>query len=230
MILLLKKGVVAFALIVCCLTGVNAQTYHADDKPIHFGFSLGINTMDFGVGLSNSVIDGTVYTADVSVLKPGFSVGIVSDLLISRYLNLRFTPTLHFADRQLNYKPTLTPVVVPSIPLSIPLYLKLSAERYQNIRPYLLGGGGVYVDLGRDNEHEVLLRPFDYFIEVGVGCDIYFGFFKLAPELKFALGFNNMLTPLAERDAASLNPTKQVYTSALSGLTSRMLTLTFNFE
>jgi Outer membrane protein beta-barrel domain len=202
----------------------NAQnSYHGDEKLLHFGFSLGVNTADFGIARSDS--------ADVSTLTPGFSVGIVSDLLVSRYLNLRFTPTLHFAERQLSYvNSNLKPLGVPSILMSVPLYVKLSAERYGNYRPYLIGGGGVYFDLGRNSGKPILLRAFDPFVEVGVGCDIYFSFFKLAPELKFALGFNDMLTPLDERDTGFLSEGDKEYTKVLNKLTSRLITLTFNFE
>jgi hypothetical protein len=63
-----------------------------------------------------------------------------------------------------------------------------------------------------------------------VGCDIYFDFFKLAPELKLALGMNNMLTPLADRDTGNLTDAEKQYTMALNKLTSRLITLTFNFE
>lgn len=212
-------------------TASKAQnSYHGDDKILHFGFSLGLNTMDFGITPSLMNIDGQVYQSDVSTLKPGFSVGIISDLLLSRHLNVRFTPTLHFGERELSYSPTLSPIIVPSVPISVPVYLKYSSERYGNLRPYLIGGGGVYFDLGRDNDNPVQLKMFDPFVEFGVGCDIYFSFFKLAPELKFALGMNNMLTPLDQRDTGLLKESDKVYTQALSKLTSRLVTLTFNFE
>lgn len=226
-----SKFSLIIALILLSVSGVKAQnSYHGDDKLIHFGFSLGMNTMDFGITPSLQTIDGKVYQVDVSNLKPGFSVGIVSDMMISRYLNLRFTPTLHFGERELSYNPTLEPIIVPSIPITIPLYVKLSSERYGNLRPYLIGGGGTYIDLGRDNENPLMLKPLDLFIEFGIGCDIYFSFFKLAPELKFAFGYNNMLTPIDQRDTGFLNPADHAYTNALSKLTSRFVTLSFNFE
>lgn len=219
-----KKHFFLVVMSLLVVLGIRAQnSYHGDDKTIHFGFSLGLNTADFGIARTDS--------ADVSTLTPGFSVGIVSDLLVSRYLNLRFTPTLHFVERQISYvNEKLNPIGVPSILMSVPLYVKLSAERYGNYRPYLIGGGGVYVDLGRNSEKPILLRAFDPFVEVGVGCDIYFSFFKLAPELKFALGFNDMLTPLDERDTGFLSEGDKAYTSKISKLTSRLITLTFNFE
>jgi hypothetical protein len=209
--------------------------YDDDSKPFRFGFSLGLNAFDFDIQNSEKVIDGNVYQADVSNLKPGFSVGVITDMLLSRYLNLRFTPTLHFGERELNYgyvgmaEADRFTQNIPSVPISFPLYLKYSSERYGNIRPYLIGGGGIYFDLGQKKDEPIYLRTFDVFAEFGVGCDIYFSFFKLAPELKFALGFNDMFVPLDER-AATLNPNDEKKSLAISKLSSRLITLTFNFE
>jgi hypothetical protein len=200
---------------------------YVDDNLIHFGFSLGINTMDFGVRTTSDSVG-----ARVSTLRPGFSVGIISDLRLSRYLNLRFTPTLHFADRQINYFPKgkNDSISITSIPISLPVYLKYSAERKGNFRPYLIGGGGVAIDLATNKENPVLLKPMNLFAEFGVGCDIYFLFFKLCPELKYSIGFNNVFVPLDQRNAAQMAADKKRYSLAISRLTSRMFTLTFNFE
>lgn len=219
-----KHYFLAFTIVLVGFTTyLNAQnSYHGDDKFLHFGFSLGLNTMDFGVG--------STVPANISTLMPGFSVGIVSDMMLSRFLDLRFTPTMHIGDRALVFQNMPAPDVISSVLVSAPLYVKYSSERYGNLRPYLLGGGGVYVDLGRDADKSILLKPFDPFIEVGVGCDIYFSFFKLAPELKLALGMNNMFTPLDKRDAGNLSDAEKQYSMALNKLTSRLITLTFNFE
>ena len=161
---------------------------YVDQKPIHFGFSLGLGTMDFGVTPSDSV--------RVSNLSPTFAVGIITDLRINRYLNLRFTPTLHFGSRELNYASISKPLTIQSLPVCFPFYLKYSSERKGNIRPYLIFGGGTSFDLATNTDNPVLLKQFDYYTEFGVGCDIYFSFFKLCPELKYSIGFNDMFTPL----------------------------------
>lgn len=196
---------------------------YADGKFIHFGFSLGTGSMSFGVTPNDSV--------SVSSLSPIFSVGIISDLRLFRYLNFRVTPTLHFGDRQLNYRfgAAKDSTNISSVLFCLPAYLKYSAERKGNYRPYLLWGGGVYYDMARNKDKPVLLRPLDFYTEFGVGCDIYFSFFKLAPELKFAIGFNDMLTPYAERNTGNTDENLK-FTSPLSKLTSRVLTLSFNFE
>ena len=211
------------------------SNYTGDDKIIHFGFLLGMNTMDFGITPSLQSIDGKVYQVDVSRLKPGFSVGIISDMQLNRYFNLRFTPTLHFGERELSYTALdgtggKDSISVGSAPLCLPLYLKYSAERYGDFRPYLIGGGGVGLDLGRDKEKPVYLKPLDVYLEFGVGCDIYFSFFKLAPELKFAIGGNNLFVPLEEREEVGTSEDDRKYSLALKKLTSKVITLTFNFE
>ncbi len=197
---------------------------YVDEKLIHFGFSLGMNAMDFNV-TPNDV-------ARVSSLSPGFSVGIISDLRLNRYMNLRFTPTLHFGDRQISYQaPELKPITISSIPITLPVYIKYSAERKDNYRPYLIVGGGASYDLGTNkspsSDNPVVLNPLDFFTEFGVGCDIYFSFFKLSPELKYTIGFNPMLV---HGDNAGLSANDQKYSSVLTNLKSRMLTLVFNFE
>ncbi len=207
---------------------------YIDNKPIHFGFSLGINSLDFGIKSTQDSIGGKVYNADVSMLIPGFSVGIISDLRLNRYLNLRFTPTLHFGERKLTYisksDSTSSSISITSVPVCLPIYIKYSSQRKGNYRPYLLCGAGVSIDLGRNKENPILLQPIDFYTEFGVGCDLYFLFFKMAPELKFSIGFNDLFTPLDQRNAGQISNENEKYSNALSKLTSRMLTLTINFE
>ena len=227
----IRFKVVAVLFMFSGLTAIAQNEYYGEDNRLHFGFSLGLNSMDFGITPSLvQANDRKIYQVDVSRLKPGFSVGVISDMQLSRYFNLRFTPTLHFAERELSYSSGDKSIVsVGSTPLCLPLYLKYSAERYGNIRPYLIGGGGVGIDLGRDKEKPVYLKPLDLYLEFGVGCEIYFWFFKLSPELKFAIGGNNLFVPLEEREDNLSGPDK-IYSQALSKLTSKMITLTFNFE
>ncbi len=197
---------------------------YVDDKPVRFGFSLGMNMMDFAAIPADKEND-----VNVKALMPGFSVGAIADLRLNRYFNLRFTPTLNLGQRTIEYKDGSSTSVV-SIPLYLPLYLKYSSERNGNFRPYLIGGGGLWWDWGRNKEKPILLKSLDALLEAGVGCDIYFSFFKLSPELKFSFGMNNMLVPLAERDAGMITEENKKYTDSIHKLTTKMITLTFNFE
>lgn len=220
---------------------------YVDDKVVHFGFSLGMNLMSYSMAESLKPVSGLspipgegMFTNEilhprVSSLFPGFSVGFITDIRLARHLNLRFTPELHFGERTISYKFDSDPKKVIStdvlcMPLSVPLMLKWSADRESNYRPYLIAGAGVSYDFGQDKEKYVLQRPFDYFMQVGFGCDFYFSWFKLCPEIKYQLGFNNVLTPMSERTEGITPETHGFYTDAITRLRSHMVSIVFNFE
>ena len=219
---------------------------YVDDKLFHFGFLLGLNFSSFSVTdselpIANPVTGETeIYHARVSSLLPGFDVGFVSDLRLCKYLNLRFCPGLQFTSRTLSYKTESghkvegTPgkrgatIDVLAIPINLPLYLKYSAAREGNYRPYVIGGGGVSFNVSRDREKPVLLNLMDYFCEVGFGVDLYFRWFKFCPQITYRMGFMNQLYPSTDR--MELAPQDAFYTDALSRLTNHAICLTFNFE
>ena len=219
-----KKFLLVIFSVFILIDGSNAQGNlpYVDDKPLHFGYALGLNFMDFAVVPADINKDVSVTT-----VAPGFSVGAISDLRLNRYFNLRFTPTLMLSQRTLNYK-NYDPAQILSVPLYLPMYIKYSSERKDNYRPYVLAGGGLWMDWGRNKERAVLLNPFDALVEAGVGCDLYFPFFKLSPVLKFAVGVSNVITPTAMRDTAPASGPGP--TDAISKLTTRMITLAFNIE
>ena len=94
-----------------------------DDKLIHFGFTIGINALDFNVVnylnlaeagiVSEDIPDqlsriperesGPCIYSDVAEVIPGFTVGIISSLRLTQDLNLRFLPGLSFGERRLTY-------------------------------------------------------------------------------------------------------------------------------
>ncbi len=223
--------ILAFATL--SLTGQNLVK--ADYKPIHFGFTLGINAMDFGI--TPSLIpasDGRIYKADVDAITPGFSVGVIGNLRLSEYFALRLVPAIHFGQRDISYINNVTHDIeietVKSNILTVPLYLKYGAVRVKNYRPYLIAGAGFSFDLGREREKAILLQQMDGFFDFGVGCTIYFQYFRFSPEIKFALGLTDILTPLDQRGQDYVSDYNKRFTNAISRLTSRLFTLTFNFE
>lgn len=220
---------------------------YVDDKIFHFGFQLGTNLSSFLVTdseleipnpLDSTIVD--VYHARVGSLLPGFHVGFVTDLRLHRYLNLRFCPGMQFTSRTISFitesgRPVSgTPgktgkdIDVLAMPVYFPLYLKWSAEREGNYRPYVLAGGGVSINVSRDRDKPILLNLMDYFCEVGFGVDLYFQWFKLCPEITYRIGFANQLFPASER--MELAPQDAFYSNAISRLTNQSICLTFNFE
>ncbi len=216
-----------------------------DDKLFHFGFQLGVNFSSFGVTDSELEIEDPVtgikeiYHSRVSSVLPGFHVGFITDLRLCKYLNLRFCPGMQFTSRTLTYKTESgnpvkgsmnkgASVDVLAMPVYLPLYLKFSAMREGNFRPYVIAGGGASFNVSRDREKPVLLNLMDYFAEVGFGVDFYFRWFKFCPEITYRIGFANQLYPADQR--MELAPQDAFYTNSISRLTNHSICLTFNFE
>ncbi len=205
---------------------INNLTFF-DDKDYHFGFFLGANQMLYSIKTKTD-FEKTIYSqeqipefnADKAHLlnigvQPtlGFTVGIVSDLRLGKYFNLRFTPDLEFGERILTYDISkeyrgVTDTIlgfqkrVPSTLLNFPLTLKYKAMRMHNMRPYLIVGGRLTMDLGsqasktiNQNERDITIKLYsnDIYAEAGFGIDFYFNWFKMSTELKMSYGIRDVL-------------------------------------
>lgn len=210
---------------------VKNQPY-ADMKLFHLGFHVGLHTQDLILTNTGATTpDGETWFAEIPSYSPGFSVGIIGDMFLNPYFNLRFLPSIHFGDKKFVFREYESgdeyETTVRSNYLTFPLEVKYSSFRLNNYRPYLTAGAYGAFDLGRKKGEAMLLKGMDYGITVGIGCDIYLPYFKLCPELKLHFGLRNLL----ETNRADLTePGLGIYTDALSKATSRMIILTFNFE
>ncbi|MDD2437936.1 MAG: porin family protein [Massilibacteroides sp.] len=204
---------------------------YADFKMFHLGFHVGMHAQDLVLQNTGIAQNGEVLFAEIPSYSPGFSVGVIGDMFMNPYMNLRFTPTLHFGDKNFIFIEQQTgetfSTSVRSSYLSFPLDIKYSALRLNNYRPYVVGGVYGAFDLGRKKGNPLLLKNVDFGVEIGFGCDMYLPFFKLCPELKFCFG----LVDLLEKDRKDLSDETMIkYTNSISKATSRMIILTFNFE
>lgn len=138
--------------------------------------------------------------------SPGFGVGFVSRLKLLDNLDLRFTPSLLFVDRNLEYyyannDPEMKLMTVQSTSVDVPLALKLKTDRLHNVRAYLIGGAKFSSDIGKrkpdENEaplERMLKNKRNFFsYEAGIGFDIYFEYFKMSPEIKLSRSFGSVL-------------------------------------
>lgn len=208
-----------------------------DYRPIHFGFNLGVNILDYGIKQSNIEQNGTLYQSDISTLIPGFTVGVFTHFRLNRYFGVRVNPSLYLGSRTISFANSadddIFKTTLQSTMMTVPILVKYSSVRLYNYRPYVLLGGGVLFEFDNDKTKPLLQNGFDYFIEFGVGCTYYSEYFRLSPELRFAVGFNNMLIDWDTRAAQSttyLEPSYEKYTRSITRLTSRIITLAFNFE
>jgi hypothetical protein len=224
-----------------------------DDKRLHFGFTLALNTLDFNIDhyptigenpkfdpskleIVNGVpIDGSKQIrADISSLTPGFTVGIITNLRLTEYLDLRFLPGMSFGERKLTYNIPIEDInntgnkefySIKSTFLDFPLLIKYKSKRMNNQRPYLIGGFAYRIDISKTGQEDLVrLKPFSPYAEAGMGWDTYLQFFRLSTELKFSFGLSNVL------DIGPKETQKQAYSNAFSQLTSNMFIFSFHFE
>lgn len=206
---------------------------YVDQRRMHWGFLLGLQFQDLELR-NNGYIDevsGKQWYADVDNYNPGFTVGVLGELRLSTPLALRLLPTLHFGQRHISFyeqgSGKRTTQNLRSTYISLPLELKVAAPRYNNFRPYVLTGLAPSVDLSRSHQQLLRMRPFDCFFEIGAGCDIYLGFFKLIPELKFSFG---ILDVLRKNRNDLQDDSKLIFTRSIDAAHSKMLTFTLHFE
>lgn len=217
------------------LRNTSILNYQRGDRTwLHFGFSLGVNYMDYKAILSGN----NTFRAETGKLDMGFQVGIISELRIFDDLGLRFLPGLEFATRSLVY--TQVPQVEDnkqyayneSVYVSLPLMLKYKAKRINNFRPFLTAGGSYKYDFQKHNkidpDKSIYFRTNqgDFFLELGGGSDFYLPYFKFGIELRFSLGLTDVL--VHQPDPAT--PSFEEYTYALKKLRARIFTVCFNFE
>jgi hypothetical protein len=204
-----------------------------DEKLLHFGFSLGFNTMDFDITPSQAFLDSTSLYPEVSKLNPGINIQIVTDLRPANYLDIRFLPGVSFGQRIVRYYKDGVlyndQQRLESSFLEFPLLLKYKGDRLNNVRPYVIGGLNYRYDLAGkrefDDEKPVYIRikrP-DLYYELGAGLDFYLTFFKLSVEVKMSNGIRDVLI----KEAA---PGHSEFYNAIEKMKSQIWVLAFHFE
>ena len=204
-----------------------------DDKLLHFGFSLGFNTMDFNITPSQNFSDTTALYPDVSKLNPGINIQIVSDLRLNNHFDLRFLPGVSFGQRIVRYYKNKVlyndQQKLESSFLEFPLLLKFKGNRLNNVRPYVISGLNYRYDLAGKKQFDAekpiyirLKRP-DLYYEMGAGMDFYLTYFKLSIELKMSNGVRNVLV----NDAY---PGHAEFRNAIDKMKSQIWVLSFHFE
>lgn len=217
----------------------------------HFGFILALNRMHFSVemkeGFQNVVYDSLqspdVFADSLRLLyvdtKPtmGFTVGIVGNLKMSKYFDLRFVPSLAFGERYLDYymltyddgESSFVEIrkSVTSAHIDFPLHVRYRSKRVHNFGAYVLAGAKYVLDLAatrtqktqEDNETLLKLRKNDVAAELGVGIEFYNAWFKFGIEVKMSYGLFDLL----QRE-------NNVYTGGIESLHSKVWQLSFSFE
>ena len=202
------KGIPIIGLMVALSCGLHAQSVQSpnlpryDQKQIHFGFILGSQNMGFHYRPDTQWPTG-VFGVEL-VPQWGYTVGIVSDLRLNNFMNLRFVPTYSAGERQLifdaidptdNQRKSIVSRMESSL-IIFPLELKVKTERIGNHRWYVLGAISGQLDLASKakviDDRFFKLQASGYGFDVAVGMDFYFEYFKLSPQFRITIGQSNL--------------------------------------
>lgn len=211
---------------------VSAQEYKApnyrkfDDKLLHFGFTIGMNSAGF-LAVPNADLNAYPNLIKTEMkTNPGFNLGFIGSLKLGHpTLTLRFVPMLSFQAKEMRYfyQPELDQTnpnepkieIVESTLLDFPLLLKYKTLRYNNFSAYFIGGAQYSVDLqSKENVSQNVLDPFlklrkhDFQAQIGAGVDFYLPYFKFGIEIKLSHGLMNSL--IQENTSLSL-PFERLY-------------------
>jgi hypothetical protein len=174
----------------------------------------------------------TINTSPLS----GFGLGIITNLRMGKYFDLRLVPGLSFGDRVVNYtiqygnNSNNTMIIkknIESVYLDVPLILKFKSSRMHNFRVYVLAGAQYSMDLISAEKRQVAkprdillkLRRHDFQGQAGVGMEVYFPYFKFTTEFKMSFGFVDLLF---HED--------NMFSSSISSLKSKITQISFIFE
>jgi hypothetical protein len=204
-----------------------------DDKLLHFGFSLGFNTMDFNITPSQNYLETDSLYPEVSRLNPGINIQIVTDFHPVKYFDIRFLPGVSFGQRNVRYYKNQviynSQQRLESSFMEFPVLLKYKGDRLNNVRPYFITGLNYRYDLAGKKEFDeekpiyLRLKRSDLYYELGAGLDFYLTYFKLSVELKMSNGLRNVLVD----EAASGH---EQFRNAIEKMRSQIWILAFHFE
>jgi hypothetical protein len=205
---------------------INLENF--DKQRVYFGYFLGFNTYDFKIDYLNTP------SKDIAVASSfGFNVGVVADLRLQEYINLRFEPGLYYAQRNLTYSGFTRQIdaerEIRSTYIDFPLLLKFSSKRVGNVRPYLLGGVSATLNLASNSksvddnyQQRFRLKPWTQNYELGFGVDLYLEYFKFSPSIRGVFGLNDELI----RDNNPDSP----WTGNIAAMKSRGVFINFTFH
>jgi hypothetical protein len=205
---------------------------YIDQRKFHYGFLAGMHLQDIELEQNGFIdTDGNEWYAETPNYEPGFSVGILGEFYLTKYLGLRIIPSMHFGTKNVTFRNNLNHEkqfqTIKSTYFSVPINVKFAAERFNNYRPYMVAGVTPTLDLTVKKQKQYLLTNTDVYLELGFGCDFYLPFFKFIPEVKFMYGLTNVIN---KKRSDITDETQLIFTQSVNKAQSKMIVFTFYFE
>ena len=214
-----------------------------DKNRFSYGYFLGFNYYGFDFEYEDET------SQDVEAIqvksKVGFSVGLLGNMRLNDYLDLRFEPGLYITNRELKYSeeyfsgmstpPSETDLKrdIKSTYIHLPLLVKFSAKRLNNFKPFIIGGASMSINLNSNENNtndnssgQFRMVTNTYYYEVGVGIDFYLQYFKFTPSIRGVFGINDELVRDNPRDDDSPSP----WTGNIASMKTQGIFVNFTFQ
>lgn len=220
--------------------GANAQLFskekllnreNNDKRTLSWGYFLGFNSYTYNFDYKEQNLGDNT---DILVTgEAGFNVGLLGNLRINDYFDLRLEPGLSFTNRNFLF-PGLEDESdylreVKATYIHIPLLLKVSTKRLNNIKPFLIGGFSTSFNLASNEDHpednetgQFRTTATNYNYELGFGIDFYLFYFKFTPSIRGVFGMNDELV----RD----NNPNSAWTGNIAKMTTRAVFINFTIQ
>jgi len=236
------KNIIAILITVLCIQSTSAQLFSSekiknneniDKAKLSYGYFLGLNSYDFN-------FDYVRDRKDIQVEKStGFSVGLIGNVRINDYIDIRLEPGLFITTRNLIYDESYFDGVeyrdsdlireVKSTYIHVPLLLKFSTKRINNFKPFIIGGISTALNLSSNEENpddnsagEFRSKKNQLYYELGFGVDFYLFFFKFTPSVRGIFSMTNEIVP-------DIDPNSP-WTGNIESMQTRGLFINFTFQ
>lgn len=242
------KKIVSVIFLICCSYQINAQLFskervrnlqNFDKARFSWGYILGFNSYDFNFDYKATpegeepILDRDIQVETSAIT--GFNVGLLGNMRINDYLDLRLEPIVTFSQRNLVFSgsdfdnPGQANREIRSTYVHVPLLLKISTKRLNNFKPFIVGGVSRSINLSsnENNPDDNSLGQFrtttnTNYYELGFGIDFYLYYFKFTPSIRGVFATSDELV----RDENPNSP----YTSPIDKMSTRGIFVNFTFQ
>lgn len=207
---------------------VTLHRLKSDDSFLKYGFFLGYHQNYYGIKYSDAFasVDYDNLSSIVAQKNSGFNLGFMVNFRLADQITLRFVPVKIALYQQIvNYNMTDGTVdeqLIESTRIEPGIFVKYRSIRRDNLRMYVIAGASASVRSGKAEEFTTTdrleIRKGDIKLEIGVGLENYFEFFKFAPEIRYSRGLMNVI-----------NPNNNFYSNGIDRITTHNFSIYLHF-
>lgn len=167
-----------------------SRLQHFDRSKVRYGFYLGVNNAGYAIKSKQnySITRGS-----------GFQLGVLADVNLTKNISIIAEPGVMSTRSELIFSNET--FSLNNTYFRVPISLKLSTDRINNIKAYASGGLGVNYNFNTDEhiqgtDYDFSLVKTSVTAEIAMGLNFYFPYFKFSPSIRGVYGVNTQIEPI----------------------------------